>query len=174
MRKLTYHVATTADGFIARADGSWDFFPTEGGHIPEFVAAMNSYGAVLMGRKTYEVGLKVGVADPYPHLDSYVFSRTLKESPSPRVKLVSGDAAAVVRTLKAREGRDLWLCGGGELASVLFAEGLIDEVLLKLNPVLLGSGTPLLTHLKDPTRLELLSTKVYRGGVVLLHYSVPR
>ncbi|MDC0711593.1 dihydrofolate reductase family protein [Stigmatella sp. ncwal1] len=174
MRKLKYHVATTADGFISREDGSWDFFPTEGGHIPEFVESLNTYGAVLMGRKTYEVGLKVGVADPYPQLDSYVFSRTLKESPSPRVKLVSSDAAAVVRTLKEQPGRDLWLCGGGELATVLFAEGLVDEVILKLNPLLLGSGTPLLAHLKEPSRMELLSTKVYRGGVVLLHYSVLR
>jgi dihydrofolate reductase len=174
MRKLTYHVATTADGLIARRDGSFDFFPTEGGHIPEFIEAMKGYGAVLMGRKTYEVGLKLGVADPYPHLDSYVFSRTMKESPSPRVKLVAGEPAATVRTLKAQEGPPLWLCGGGELASGLFAEGLVDEVLLKVNPVLLGEGTPLVSVLKAPTRLELLSTKVYRGGVVLLHYQVQR
>ena len=87
MRKLTYYVACTADRFIARADGSFDCFPTEGEHIaaliesfPETIpghlrealgvrAANQRFDAVLMGRRTYEVGSAVGVTNPYPHLN---------------------------------------------------------------------------------------------------------
>lgn len=70
MAKTKDHVATTAAGFIVREDGSFDYFPTEGEHVADYLKSLQSYGAVLMGRNTYEVGLKVGVTDPYPHLKS--------------------------------------------------------------------------------------------------------
>jgi dihydrofolate reductase len=174
MRKLKYHVATTVDGFIARADDSFDCFPQEGEHIADYLSSLASYHTVLMGRRTYEVGLRVGVTDPYPQLESYVFSRSLKESPSPRVKLISEDAAPFVGRLKEQEGGEIYLCGGGALAAALFAEGLIDEVLLKVNPLLLGAGIPVTSGLRGVTNLELLSSKVYRNGVLLLHYEVVR
>jgi dihydrofolate reductase len=176
-RKLKYHVATTLDGFLAREDDSFDCFPNDpqAEHITDYMATLQSaYDTVLMGRTTYEVGLKYGVTDPYPHLESYVFSRTMKETPNPRVRLVREDALGFVRGLKAREGKDIYLCGGGPLAKSLFAEGLIDEVLIKLNPLLLGAGKGVAPQLPRKVDLELLSTKVYRSGVVLLRYEVKR
>jgi dihydrofolate reductase len=90
------------------------------------------------------------------------------------VKLISEDAANVVRRLKEQEGKPIYLCGGGEFASMLFAEGLIDELLLKLNPLLLGAGKPLSPRLPGTVNLQLLSTKVYSTSVVLLRYAVTR
>ena len=131
MRELRYYVACTVDRFIARADGSFDFFLTEGEHLrdlfdsfPEAVPAHlraalgvrsenKWFDAVLMGRRTYEVGLKVGVTSPYPHLKQYLLSRTMESSPDPDVELVSGDAVARVRKLKGEDGKGIWLCGGG-------------------------------------------------------------
>lgn len=172
MRKLKYHVASTADGFIAREDGSFDCFPAEGDHIKDYLDSLNSYGAVLMGRKTYEVGLKMGLTDPYPFLKSYVFSRTVKKSPDERVEIVSENAVEMVRKLKAEPGKDIYLCGGAQLAAELFKEGLVDEVILKLNPLLLGSGIPVLPDIGSQIDLELIDTKVYNSGVVLLSYRV--
>jgi dihydrofolate reductase len=173
MRKVIYHVATTVDGFIAREDGSWDFFPQEGEHVDDYVASLASYDAVLMGRGTYEVGLKFGVTNPYPSMASYVVSRSMAESPDPAVRLVSGDVAEFVRGLKSEDGRDIYLCGGGDLAAQLLEAGLVDEIKVKLNPVLLGgSGISVVAGLAGPRNLELLDAKVYGSGVVLLTYGV--
>lgn len=174
MRKVKYHVAATLDGFIAEEDGSFGCFPTEGDHIADYLESLKTYDAVLMGRKTYEVGVKMGVTNPYPHMKSYVFSRTLTESPDEQVELVSGNAIEMVRSLKSSEGGDIYLCGGADLATQLFAEHLVDEVIVKLNPLLLGKGIPLMQSLGQPIHLELIDSHIYESGVVLLTYRVHR
>src|SRR5262245_14021680 len=188
MRKLTYYVACTADRFIARADGSFDCFPTEGEHLagliesfPETIpghlrgalgvhAPNRHFDAVLMGRRTYEVGSAVGVTSPYPHLKQYLFSRTMKASPDATVELVSGDAVAQVRQLKGQDGKGIWLCGGGKLAAALFPE--IDDLILKVNPLVLGTGIPLFAGAVKQTTLKLTANKIYNNGFMLLHYRV--
>ncbi|MFP2907860.1 dihydrofolate reductase family protein [Pyxidicoccus sp. 3LFB2] len=177
MRKLKYHVASSVDGFIAHEDDTYTSFMQErlvkdSEHIADYVASFATYGAVLMGRRTYEPALKVGVTDPYPMMETYVFSRSLKQSPNPRVTLVSEDAMGVIRRLKAQPGKDLYLAGGADFASKVLEAGLVDEVLIKLSPLLLGSGIPLVTRLKETQSLELLSTRVYKNGVLLLRYAV--
>jgi dihydrofolate reductase len=176
MRELKYYVACTIDGFICREDGSIDCFMREGlkegEHVTDYLDSFKRFDVVLMGRKTYEVGLKAGVTNPYPTMTSYVFSRTLKESPDKRVTLIRENAVEVVRELKNKPGKDIYLCGGGDLAATLLSEGLIDEIILKLNPLLLGSGIPLFSRNIHLTELELTRSKVYGNGVVLLHYLV--
>ena len=174
MRKLIYLVAASLDGQICRRDGSFDCFPMEGDHIPEYMETLKTFGAVVMGRNTYEVGLPLGVTDPYPYLDSYVLSKSMDAIPNPRVHLVREDAAAFVGALKRQSGRDIYLCGGGRLAASLFKAGLVDEVIVKLNPLLIGPGIPLFDGLEEPTPLKLAGTKVYESGVVLLSYHVDR
>ncbi len=188
VRKLIYYVAITVDGFIARDDGSFDCFLSEGEHLadlfnsfPETVPAHlrdllgvraenQRFDTVLMGRATYEVGSKIGVTSPYPHLRQYLFSRSLKESPDQAVELVSEDAVAKIRELKQQVGKDIWLCGGGELATQLFPE--IDELILKVNPVVIGSGIPLFRGAVAPTAVELTDSKIYGNGFMLLRYRV--
>lgn len=171
MRKVQYFVACSVDGFIAHEDGTWEGFLMEGRPVNDYLDSLRRYETVLMGRRTYEVGLRAGTTDPYPSMDSYVFSRTLDTSPDERVHLVSGDAGAMVRELKNREGGDIYLCGGAGLATALLKEGLIDEIILKVNPFLMGSGIPLFRGAPQTT-LELLSSKTYDNGCVWLHYRV--
>ena len=172
MRKLQYLVATSLDGYIAHEDESWGGFAMEGEHAAEFLQALGAFDTVLMGRRTYEVALRMGVTDPYPEMRSYVFSRTMRESPNPRVQVVAEDAAGLVRRLKREPGRDIWLCGGGDLAASLLAEGLIDEITLKVNPFVMGKGIPLFRGGAPQTALRLTSSKAYGNGVVLLRYAV--
>lgn len=187
-RKLIYYVACTVDGFIARNDGSFDCFLTEGEHFadifeafPETIPAHlrdvlgitadnRRFDAVLMGRKTYEVGTAVGVTNPYPQLKQYLFSRSLRESPEQQVELVSGEAVVKVRKLKQESGKDVWLCGGSELAAQLFSE--IDELILKVNPVVIGSGIALYRGEVGPAAVELMESKKYGNGFMMNHYRV--
>ena len=80
----------------------------------------------------------------------------------------------VVRSLKERPGRGIYLCGGGKLAALLLEHDLVDEITIKLNPVIAGEGIPVFAKMDRPTALELVDTKVYENGVVFLQYRVKR
>ena len=192
MRDLIYYIATSIDGFIAEEDGSFAAFPWDDAfgadivqtfpetipvHLWEALGVQGDnkwFVVVLMGRKTYEVGLEAGITNPYATLKSYVFSRTMKESPDADVTLISDNAVEVVRDLKQEAGKGIWLCGGGALAATLYKANLIDTLILKVNPLLLGSGIPLFTGGVPLANLELTDSKVYRSGHVRLHYRVKK
>ena len=192
MAALVYYVATTLDGYIARPDGSFAEFPWDpefGAHLlatyaetfpahlregPVSAEGNRRFGSVLMGRRTYDVGLNAGVVSPYPTLRQFVFSRQLGSSPSPDVTVVDGDEAALVERLKREEARDVWLCGGAALASSLFDAGLVDEVIVKLNPVLFGGGIPLLGRAVRAVALELQELRRFPSGHAWLQYRVRR
>lgn len=186
MRQLVYYIACTVDQFIAREDGSFDFFLMEGEHMADLFASFPEtipahfreqlgitaenkwFDAVLMGRRTYDVGLKEGITNPYPQMKQYLFSRILKESPDENIELISTDPVEFIRKLKQKLGKDIWLCGGGNLAATLFSE--IDEIILKVHPILLGSGIPLFSGVIQQTSLKLTNSKIYNNGFMLLHY----
>ena len=173
MRKLKYYVASTVDGFIGHDDGSVGGFLEHGEHVADYLESLKDwFDVVLMGRKTYEFGFQYGVTNPYPWMKQYVISRTMKESPDKNVELVSENIVELVNMLKGESGKDIYLCGGAELATMLFDEKLIDDVILKLNPVLFGSGISLLSRNTNPIDLVLASSKVYGNGVLLLQYHV--
>lgn len=187
MRTLVYYVATTLDGFIAAPDGSPDFFGLEpdlaahiAEHFPQTLPTFTHprfgiegppqgrFDAVVMGRATYDPALRVGITSPYAHLRQYVFSRSLPPSTDPEVQIVAGDPVAFVRALKREPGRDIWLCGGGQLAGQLLPE--VDELVLKLNPYVVGSGIPLAARGFEPHRFALVDSRPLDSGVVVLHY----
>ncbi|MEU7138280.1 dihydrofolate reductase family protein [Nocardia sp. NPDC046473] len=190
MRKLTYYVASTIDGYIATEDGSVDFFPVGGDHGPAITAQYpetlptkvresigidkrNRYfDTVLMGRKTHDFGVRTGTSSPYAHLKQYVVSTTLPENPDPDVELIAADPLAKVRELKRDNGLGIWLCGGGELAQELLPE--IDQIFLKLYPVLLGRGRSLFgsgPRLPDAAKFRVITSRVFEDGVAFMKYS---
>ena len=174
MQRVIYFVATSIDGCIARHDDTFDFFLNEGEHAKDYWTALKTFDAVVMGRRTYEVATKVGVTNPYPWLQTFVVSKQIEKSPDPDVTIVSNDVVEAVRSLREREGRGIYLCGGGRLASLLLEHGLVDEIIIKLNPVIAGGGIPMFATMEKPTRLELVDSKVYENGVVVLRYGVIR
>lgn len=187
MRKLVYYVASTLDGFIAAPDGSFDFFPLKPdvlAHLaaewpqtfPTFAhaqvgieAPQGRFDAVVMGRRTYDPALTMGVTSPYAHLKQYVFSRSLPPADDPQVEIVDGDPAAFVRELKRQPGGDIWLCGGGQLAGQLLGE--VDELVVKLNPIVAGSGVKLADRSFAPYRFSLVEARPFDSGVVILRYA---
>jgi dihydrofolate reductase len=172
MRKLIYHVATSIDGFIAHEDHSVTGFLNEGDHIGEYLASLqNDYDTVLMGRRTYDFGVQFGVTNPDPWLKQYV-SSSRSEGVNENLEVVSSDAVALVLRLKSEPGKDVYLCGGARLATTLLEQGLTDEIILKVNPVLFGSGIPLTRALPQYLSLDLKHSKSYSNGVLLVQYSI--
>lgn len=170
MRKLKYHVNASVDGYLLNDGLGFDAF-SQDDDPARYLDSLHAYGIVLMGRNTYEASLKAGVADPYPHLMSYVFTRTLRQNAGSAVEMVSGDAADWVRRLKACPGKDLYLCGGAQLAASLFRAGLIDEVVVKLSPVLQGTGRRL-SELGGEIALVCAGGVAHDDGAVVLTYRV--
>lgn len=185
MRTLTYLVATTLDGFIAGPNGTHDFFSVTGDHIDALVeefpetlpgpfrdslriTGARRFDTVLEGRATHQIGLDAGIDDAYPHLRHLVFSTTLT---SDAVEVVATDPLARVRDLKHEDGAGIWLCGGGRLAGVLLPE--IDELVLKVNPVVIGSGIPVIDAAFEPQDFILESTRPFASGVVWQTYRRP-
>ncbi|MFF1381896.1 dihydrofolate reductase family protein [Streptomyces sp. NPDC058308] len=193
MRKLVYFIAVSLDGFIAGPDGSdptgpdgfWPVGQDYVQHLAEtypetlpaparealgITAGGTHFDTILEGRRTYMIGFDAGQPNCYPHLRHFVFSRTLTTSPDPGVELVATDPVEKVRELKRQEGKDIWLCGGGELAGVL--RGEIDRLVVKLGPLTLGSGTPLFSHKTafDPVLYERTDAVLLDSGTIFLTY----
>lgn len=188
MRKLTYYVGVSLDGYIAGPGGEIDFYPwTE--DMPEWINARypetvpthmrepfgipldapnQRWDTLVMGRGTYEPALSAGIVSPYSHMKQYVVSTTLDAIEAPGVELVRSEPVELVRRLKhadGPDGKDIWLCGGGALAGELIDE--IDELMIKSYPVLAGTGVPLVAGGFRPTAFTPVRRKEFRNGAQL-------
>ncbi|MFD1824184.1 MULTISPECIES: dihydrofolate reductase family protein [Mumia] len=189
MRELTYYIALTLDGFIAGPDDQVDFYPVSEDHTqhmnatyPEVLpthirqaigaddAPNRLFDTVVMGRRTYDPALELGITDPYAHLRTVVFSRTLTESPDPKVEVTAADPVARVRELKAEESPyGIYLAGGGALAGALLDE--IDRLVVKKYPVVAGAGISAFTTDFRPTQLALEEVSTFDNGCAVLTYA---
>ena len=173
MRKVTFGGANSLDNYFARKDDTVDWLMWG----DEAAAVMKDYwkhiDTIVMGRKTYEVALRMGQSAATKGMTTYICSRTLQP---PRKKLkgleFSADAVELVRRLKDEPGKDICIMGGGRLAKSLFEADLIDELGFSIHPVLLGSGIPLFYEMKRQVDLELIDCKTLKTGCVLVTYRV--
>ncbi|MEM7658468.1 MAG: dihydrofolate reductase family protein [Bacteroidota bacterium] len=173
MRKIIYYVATSLDGFIEGPNGDISGFLQEGPGVTQYLKDLQAFDTVIMGRNTYEFGYQYGLQPgqpAYPHMQHYVFSNRLQvESPHPQVK-VCPLAAALIHQLKSESGSDIYLCGGGQFAGWLLDQGLIDRIKIKLNPLVLGAGTPLFGGSTTTAPLQLIERQSYPDGLQILTY----
>jgi dihydrofolate reductase len=175
MRKVTFGGANSLDNFFARKDDAVDWLMWTDEVASYMAEFWKSIDTVVMGRKTYEVALRMGGGGGgYPGVRTYVFSKTLK-APRKKVKnleIISEDAAEFVRKLKNEEGKGICVMGGGLLAKSLFEADLIDEVGFNIHPVLLGSGIPVFHEMDHQIDLDLLQCKPLKNGCVMVNYRV--
>ena len=187
MRKVIYSHMVSLDGFI-ETDESYEgpnWATSNEELLRHFVEIEASSDAHLYGRRVYqEVAAWWPTAGQSPDTPDYlveysniwkakpkyVFSTTLEHADW-NTTVIKENAPPVVNELKSQDGKDIFLYGGG-LASSLIRFGLVDEFRLYFNPVFLGEGKRMLPSLHGLVRLQLLETKEFEGGVVLLHYSL--
>ena len=173
-RKIIAHFACSADGFLARPDGDvrWlDRPEPKGGY--GLAAFYKTIDTVLLGRKTYDVGRKLG-QPIFPGKKNYVFSRRLKTPPHPEIELVRGSVGRFGQQLRRSRGKDIWLIGGAELLGAFLDAGQLDELTYHVIPMLIGKGIPLLAPRHREVPLRLIGTRKYSDGVVRLSYAIPR
>jgi dihydrofolate reductase len=188
MRNLTYYISLSIDGFIAGPDDEVDFFPGSDEYMAWMVgdygdalptharaqlgisdAPLTRFDTIVMGRRTYEPGLQLGITSPYSHLRQFVVSSTLEQL-DPAVTMVASDPIAAVRALKQEDSpHDIYLAGGGILAGQLLDE--IDRLVIKRYPVVAGAGRTAFGPEFSPTAFALDEVRSFEGGNVVEWYS---
>ncbi|KOG22453.1 dihydrofolate reductase family protein [Streptomyces viridochromogenes] len=194
MRKLTYFIACSIDGFIGdpSGDGSAmlafvdeeylaflkseypETLPTHGRRAFGLEDLENKgFDTIIQGRGSYDLALKEGITSPYAHLREYVASRTLTESPDPNVEIIGDDLVAKVRELKAEDGDlGIYLCGGSQIAGELIDE--IDELVVKTYPIVYGTGMPMFGSDFAVSEFTLGEVRTFGNGAVVRTYSRKR
>ena len=171
MRKVTYGAAVSLDGYIAGPEEAMDWLRWSDEASKVNAAGWSGVDTVLMGRKTYEFAARSGGGQGSSAVKTYVFSRTMAESPA-LGELVREDAAGFVKRLKSWAGGDIMVMGGGELGSSLLAGGVVDWVEINIHPILLGGGTPLFAPMDRRIELDLVSSRPISRGCLVARYKV--
>ncbi|MFF9911728.1 dihydrofolate reductase family protein [Streptomyces sp. NPDC013457] len=193
MRKLTYYIACSIDGFIGDPQGDAtsmfafldpeyvgfmaaeypETIPTQGREALGIDADNKHFDTVIQGLGSYQLALDIGVTSPYGHMREIVASRSLTESPDPNVELIADDLVGRVRELKAEDSPlGIWLCGGSIVAGELIEE--IDELIIKTYPQVYGSGMPMFGAGFEPRDFELGAVRTFDNGVLVRTYTRKR
>lgn len=175
MRRLRYNCAISLDGFIASPDGSTNWI-VEDPSI-DFDTLYAEFSTFVMGRKTYETMLAYGDRNPLKSKsreEMVIASRSLDPEKHQDVTVVREEAIEYVEQLKQNEnGKDIWLFGGGELATLLLEARLVDIVEVAIMPVMIGEGVKMVgVGVHAHWQLRLLGLEKLESGILMCTYGV--
>lgn len=177
-RKIIAYLATSADGFIARPDGSVDWLerPRPRGNYG-MGRFLRSIDTILWGRKTYEraLGWSGGSGElGFGKVKHFVFSSRPPAVDPAGVAFAREPVSEFALRLRSTPGKDIWMMGGGVLIGSFLDAGELDEFSIHVIPALIGEGIPLLAPRHRHVPLKLRSVRRFADGVVRLHYIVSR
>jgi len=171
-REVVLYITASLDGLIADTGGGVGWLAGAEGEDYGFAALMESVDTVLQGSHTYLATLDLVDYDPYVNKTNYVFT-SQKDLPVIGTPVfVAEDPVSFVSALKRRPGGRIWCVGGGVLASALVSAGLVDEIDLFIQPVVLGDGVPLWVPPMTTRSLTLIEAKSWPGNLVQVRYRV--
>jgi dihydrofolate reductase len=192
--RVQYYCAASLDGYIAETDDGLDWLLgyegsfegegaelaplSEGGAYEQFYKGV---GALVSGATTYEFVLDHLAKDSeWPYMGKPCWVLSSRDLPAPEgeevdVRIVNARVADLYDQMIAAAGeRNLWIVGGGNVASQFADEGLLDEVLVTVVPVVLGAGKPLFDRRLPGGPMQLMGTRAFRTGMVELRYEIRR
>ena len=187
MRRVTYSMGASLDGYIVGPDGGFDWTAPDDEVFRFAIDQIRQVGVHLMGRRLYETMLYWETADEDPSLDDAMREWTALWKPLPKVvfsttltsvqgnaRLVSGGLAEEIERLRAEPQAGDIAIGGATLAAHAAELGLIDEYRPKVYPVLVGGGVPFFPQRQRRVDLELVESRTFKSKVVYLRYRVAR
>jgi dihydrofolate reductase len=187
MSLVRYYAAATLDGYIAESDDTLDWLlkyegSFEGADSDEKQAGYEAFyegiGALVSGSTTYEFVLEHGGEWPYAGKPCWILSS--RQLPKPEgegvdVRILSGEIPDLIEGMLESAGeQDLWIVGGGNVASQFADHGLLDRVEVTVVPVVLGEGKPLFDRRLPGGPMQLLQARTHSSGMVGLTYEVKR
>ncbi len=174
--KISVFIATSIDGYIARKNGDIDWLtkfnpPTDESEDKDcgFSKFFSGIDVLVMGRNTYEV---VSHFDPWPYEGKrvVVISSTL-QSVCKQAELYKGDIKHLVEKLHADGFKHIYVDGGATISQFLNM-GLVDQLIISIIPIVLGSGIQLFSNINDDKWCRLVTTQAFSNGLVQLRYEV--
>jgi len=182
MRKLSSFNFITLNGFLNDPTGdiSWHKHGTDEN---QFAAeSLQAGNTLLFGRKTYDMMAAYWpsqmamqndpvVAKGMNNASKIVVSATLKNVDWANTEIIAENVVEELKRLKTLPGNTITLLGSGSLLTLLAENYLVDEYLIMIDPVAIGSGSPVFHNIKQPLNLKLTDIKTFKSGVILLTYS---
>lgn len=177
MKKVILYIASSLDGMIATRQGGVDWLNASNEVLEEdpnafgYIDFYKSIGITLMGHNTYEEILNFNIPFPYPDKINYVFTRKERDDDTNPVEFITEDPVNFVNELKKEEfGGDIWLIGGSQINKYLLNANLIDEIILSIHPVVIGSGIPLFAEGTLKRDFEIIETISFENTFIQIHF----
>ncbi|PXV61111.1 dihydrofolate reductase [Dysgonomonas alginatilytica] len=173
MRKIKLYIASSIDGYIASLDGDLDWlteFPNPQQLDYGYKDFFESIDTVIMGGKTYRDILAMDVVWPYKDKETYIVTRHAGSKTEPNIHFLNENIIETISELKSKQGKDIWLVGGGELVSMFLNSDIIDNMIITYIPIILGDGIPLFPKMKKESQWQLLNSQSYNNGVLCIDY----
>jgi dihydrofolate reductase len=173
MRKLSLFIATSLDGYIAKPNDDLSFLKLveKDGEDYGYAQFTDTIDTLIIGRNTYDYVLNEIGSSHYDNgeRDVYVITRTERPDVG-KIKFYTGNLTELVHKLKSKTGKNIYCDGGAEIINELLRNDLIDEFIISVVPVLLGSGTRLFKDGRPEQLLEFVTAKTFDTGLIQLHY----
>ncbi len=177
--KVTIHMVASLDGFIAKKDGtvSWlqstdhyeDGVTLSDEYIEDFLKSIDCY---VMGSHTYEQALVLGW--PYGEVPVVVLTKRALKSERENVQFYSGDLNVLLSEKLKPQYNNIWMVGGAEVTKAFIQQGLVDDLIVSMVPVLLGDGTLFFDFVGREQALHLKDVKAFKDGMVELWYEIKK
>ena len=173
MRNVVLFIAMSLDGYIADGNGRVDWLmgqDEDAETADSYMDFVKTIDTVIMGWKTYhQVTTELSPGEwVYENLQSYVITHRACPS-ADNITFTSADPCSLVEKLKAKEGKDIWICGGADIVQQLMREDLIDRFHISVIPVILGDGIRLFGTMEKDVKLRLVKTESYNGISELIY-----
>ncbi len=171
-RNIILYTASSLDGYIAKEDGNIEWLenlpnPTNSDYgYHDFYKHIDT---TLMGYKTFEFVKSMDASSHYAKTKNYVFTHRKNLAPEQYFTFIN-NPVPFTKKLKMESGKDIWLVGGGEINSLLLSNGLIDQMIISIIPIVLGTGLRLFPDARSEGALNLIKQVSYPSGIVSLYY----